>query len=177
MNLKTLEYADIIYVEEVKKLEDKILIVDDIFAILEKAYSNIKGGLHFKNKDDLLLSTDLWRVIYMDTEPIGVIIYKAKSGLKMVALGLSDKFRKEAKAILSRVLRETLSRTWMEVSEGMEKFMLKLGCEKFFVPNIYAAKLTKKDILKLCDDGYHYIREINGIAKKKVIVGFPRFVK
>ena len=175
MNLKTLEFTNIVYVEEVRKIGDKILIVDDIFDILKNAYSGVTGGLHFKDKDDLLLSTDLWRIIYMDTEPIGVIIYKAKFGLKMVALGLSNKFRKEAKAILARVLRETLSRTWMEVSEGMEKFMLKLGCEKFFIPNIYAEKLTKKNIIKLCDDGYHYIREINGIPKRKVIVGFPKY--
>ena len=112
----------------------------------------------------------------MDTEPIGVIIYKAKFGLKMVALGLSDRFRKEAKIILSRVLRETLSRTWMEVSEGMERFMQKIGCEKFFIPNSYADKLTKKKIIKLCNDGYHYIREINGIPKRKVIVGFPKYL-
>jgi len=177
MNLKTLEYANLVHVEELRRLEDKILVVDEIFDILKRAYSSVKGGLHFKSKDDLLLSTDLWRIIYIDTEPIGVLIYKAKFGLKMVALGVSDIYRKEAKTILARILRETLSRTWMEVSEGMERFMLKIGCEKFFVPNIFVAQLTKKSIIKLCDDGYHYIREINGIPKRKVIVGFPKFIE
>ena len=174
MTLHTLETAGIVYVEEVRKIEEKILIADDVYALLQKAYRNVEGGLHFANNDELVLKTDLWHLIYNDCELIGVVIYKAKQGLKMVALALNERFKSQAKALLAKLFRNTIAKSWMEVSEGAEKFMLKIGLGKFRVPNIYAEKLTKKEILQLCDDGYHYIREINGVKKKKMIIGFPK---
>ena len=174
MTLKTLETAGIVYVEELRKIEEKIFIVDEVYALLEKAYSSVKGGLHFSGKDDLILTTDLWRLIYNGTKLIGIVIYKAKRGLKMVALGVHEDFKTEAKAVLSKMLKRTIAKSWMEVSENVEHFMLKLGCEKFRLQNSCAAALTQKEILSLCDDGYHYVREINGIRKTKVIIGFPK---
>ena len=92
----------------------------------------------------------------------------------MVALALNERFKSQAKVLLAKLFRKTIAKSWMEVSEGAEKFMLKIGLGKFRVPNKYAEKLTKKEILQLCDDGYHYIREINGVKKKKMIIGFPK---
>ena len=65
MTLHTLETAGIVYVEEVRKIEEKILIADDVYALLQKAYRNVEGGLHFANNDELVLKTDLWHLVYI----------------------------------------------------------------------------------------------------------------
>ena len=62
----------------------------------------------------------------------------------------------------------------MEVSEAAEKFILKIGGNKFLISNKYAPTLTKKEIKGYENDGYHYKREIQGITKTKVIIGTPK---
>jgi len=161
--------------DTVSSISDKIYIVDEVFTLLQESYKDVKGGLHFKDKDELIINTDIWKVIYYNESIVGVIIYKAKKGLKMVALGVTNSFRFMAKKMLGYLLKVSLSKTWMEVSEAAEKFILKHGGHNFLLSNKLASKLTGKEILELCDDGYHYKRIINGVMKEKVIIGNPRF--
>jgi hypothetical protein len=160
--------------EEVRGLYDKVFIVDDVYRILQKAYATVEGGLNFKSKDDLISSTGLWRVVYCKSEIIGVIIYKAKRGSKMVALAMHEQFKKSAKEVFSYIFRKTFSKSWMEVSGAAEKYLMKLGAAQYRIANIHATEILGKEIIELCDDGYHYKRVINGIVKKKVMVGIPR---
>lgn len=161
--------------EDILSQNEKIFIVDDVFKILEDSYRNVKGGLHFTDKDELINKTDLWKIIYLDEIIVGVIIYKAKKGLKMVALGIANsithKSQSYIKSMLSTIFKLTFSNTWMEVSEGVEKFLIKNGGELFFIKNTMASQLTGKKILSLKNDGYHYTREINGIIKTKIMIG------
>lgn len=165
--------------ENITFAHEKLFIVDDVFTILQDTYKNIIGGLHFKNKNELINNTDLWKVIYLEENIVGIVIYKAKKGLKMVALGISSFLCAKSKSLIKNMLiyifKLTFSNTWMEVSEGLEEFIIKNGGKQFFVKNTLAAKLTGKTILSLDSDGYHYLREVNGIMKTKVIVGTAKF--
>ena len=93
----------------------------------------------------------------------------------MVALGVASFLNKKSKSIvktmLSHIFQLSFANTWMEVSEGVEKFILKHGGERFLIKNTFASQLTGKTILSLDDDGYHYKREINGVIKTKVMIG------
>ena len=175
MNYNNLVSMGILQSENISSYREKAFIVDDIFTILQDAYRDVKGGLNFKNRDDLISTTALWKVIYLNENIVGVVIYKAKKGLKMVALGISSYLSKQSssftKAMLSYIFKHTFANTWMEVSEGVEKFIIKNGGENFFVKNTLAHQLTHKEILSLDDDGYHYVRMINGIKKRKIIIG------
>jgi len=168
-----------LYYETITATRDKVYIVDDIYDILYTSYKNVKGGLHFSSKDELIIKTDAWRVIYYDAKIVGVVIYKAKQGLKMVAMGIHTIIEKNmryiAKQTLINIFKFTFSHTWMEVSEAAEKFILKNGGDNFLLPNRLAQQLTGKKILELCEDGYHYKREINGIIKTKVMIGTPKY--
>jgi len=180
MKYENLVLYDMLHTEVIKNTSEKALIADEIFSILKKAYANVKGGLHFKNPDELVCKTSMWKVIYYETEIVGVVVYKAKMGLKMVALALAElnkPIKKHAKTMLSYIFRLTFNNTWMEVSEAAERFIVKNGGDKYFVSNKLAHKLTGKEIVQLCDDGYHYKRMINGILKTKVIVGNPKHIK
>jgi len=178
MTNSKLLFTQNINIETITLKSEKAFIVEDVYSILEDAYKSVKGGLHFTSYDDLLLNTTMWKVIYSDATIVGVIIYKAKQGLKMVAMGLSTKLTKHYQRIIKKTLASlfqlTFSYTWMELSEGAEKFILKHGGSKYILPNHLARELIKKEIVTLCDDGVHYKRVINGVLKTKIIVGKPK---
>ena len=90
--------------------------------------------------------------------------------------GISKKVRDIAKNILGDYFRNLYKDIWMEVSEGAKNFILKVGGDKFIVPNVYAKELLQKDI-RLCDDGYSYKRVVNGVEKTKIIIGTPKSFK
>jgi len=175
MNYTNLTLLDILKTESITSTHERAFIADDIFDILAEAYSDVKGGLLFSSVDDLILKTAMWKVIYFQSNIVGVVIYKAKKGLKMVALAISSqvnkKLRNNIKIMLHEIFKMTFGKTWMEVSEGAEKFLMKIGGIKFMLPNTLANSLTGKEILSLDEDGYHYYREINGIVKRKIILG------
>ncbi len=167
-----------LHMEEVRTVAQRAFLVDEVYDLLHDAYANVKGGLHFQDPDDLLRSTTLWKVIYFNATIVGVVVYKAKRGLKMVALGIAtmdSTISQYTKSMLSYLFRVTFQNTWMEVSEGAERFIIKNGGTRYFVSNSLAQRLTGKEIVSLSEDGYHYQRRINGVLKTKVIVGTPRF--
>jgi len=179
MNYQNLTSLELLQTEKISSMAEKAFLADEVFSLLEDAYEHVKGGLHFASADELLAKTSVWKVIYFDASIVGVVIYKAKRGLKMVALAIADNLDRSlnfhTKTMLSYLFKITFNNTWMEVSEGAERFIVKNGGERYFVSNTLASKLTGKEILGLCDDGYHYKREINGIIKTKVIIGNPKF--
>jgi hypothetical protein len=179
MRYKNLVMFDSLYTEKIDLMSERAFLADDVFALLQSAYQNVKGGLHFASADELVQKTALWKVIYFESTIVGVVIYKAKKGLKMVALAVATEVgrvvQKHTKKMLSYLFKITFNNTWMEVSEGAERFIIKNGGERYFVSNQMASKLTGKEIWGLCDDGYHYKRRINGVLKTKVIVGNPKF--
>ena len=178
MNYNNLTQLELLQTEEISSTCEKVFIVDDVFAILEDAYKNVVGGLHFTSKDDLINTTDLWRVIYLDENIVGVVIYKAKHGLKMVALGIaniSKTARISVKTMLVHLFKLTFRNSWMEVSEGVEAFITQNGGERFLIKNSLASKLTGKNIVSLNKNGHHYNREILGVVKTKVMIGTVKF--
>ena len=179
--MKNLNYAQIVRsefleLEEVNHFQ-KVLFADEVYELLKEAYKNVVGGIAFKNSKELVETTDKWELVFFENDLVGAIIYKAKKGFKMVAMGiktsLNKKIRNFTKEIIGWFFRLNFKQSWMEVSEAAEKFILKYGGEKYLIPNTYASKLTGKEILELCDDGYHYKRVIQGIVKTKVLVGNP----
>ncbi len=175
MNYENLVEFDRLESDIISSVAEMSYIADDVYVLLQKTYANVKGGLHFLSPDELISKTSQWRVLYLDGNLVGVIIYKAKRGLKMVAMAISDaldySFRTHIKTMLSHIFQISFRNSWMEVSEGAEKFILKIGGEKFILSNTLAPQLTAKNILSLDSDGIHYYREINGVIKRKLIIG------
>jgi hypothetical protein len=160
----------------IKKTETKQKYLDAVYAILEESYSHVEGGLNFEDKENLLNNTSVWKLLFNGQHLIGVIVYKSKFGLKLVALGLLKTFKELAKKRLYKLLKSSFTKTWMEISEGFEAFVLKIkGVENFIHTNVSAGLFTQKQILEQCSDGMHYKREINGVVKTKLIVGTPKF--
>lgn len=157
----------------IKSLNTKRKILDEVYNLLASTYKNIEGGLSFSDKYDLLENTSLWKVIYLENNIIGVLIYKAKHGLKMVACAVNETYKKIAKKRLINIFKKNFSKTWMEISEGLERFILSISsAKKFIITNAKAKDILEKSI-QLCNDQLHYIREINGVNKTKILIGTP----
>jgi len=178
MKYENLILLEMLQSENITTTAEQSFLADEVFLLLQKAYSQVKGGLHFASADELVSKTSTWKVIYLDESIVGVVIYKAKRGLKMVALAITTEltkpFQNHTKTMLAYLFKVTFNNTWMEVSEGAEQFIVKHGGEKYFLSNTFASELTGKEIVGLCDDGYHYKRMINGVLKTKVILGNPK---
>ena len=144
--------------------------IDVVWDILNEGYANVKGGLFFRSKMELLESTSLWKVILFKGVAVAVTIYKAKRGLKLVAMSVGRKFRDIAVTALGKLIRRDLKRCWMELSEAAEKFVLKNGGVDYVVPNHMVEKILEKEVV-LSADGIHYEREVMAMRKEKILLG------
>ncbi len=116
----------------------------------------------------------MWKLILKKGEVIAVTIFKAKHGLKLVAMGADRlNYGKEAVVALSRSIKEDLKHIWMEVSGSAENFLM-THCDacRYIINNTFADALLGKE-LTLDTNGYHYSRKIANIQKSKIIVGTP----
>ncbi len=152
----------------------RLKYIDIVWKLLEEGYRDVKGGLFFKTKEDLLNATTQWKVIICKNIIIGVTVYKAKRGLKLVALCVTkiDIYKKLALQALEKLIKSDLKKCWMELSEGAERFVMKFAKE-YVVQNYLVAQILGKEI-ELSTDGMHYTREIKNIKKEKILLGTPR---
>jgi hypothetical protein len=148
--------------------------ISEIWMLLKKAYANVKGGLLFESKKELLEKTAQFKVVLHKNSVVAVTIYKAKRGLKLVAMATNNDFRDIAIPSLGKLIQNDLKTSWMEVSESAEKFVMRNGGNKFKIENSFAEKLLNKAI-EPSIDGFHYTRNIANINKEKIILGTPMF--
>lgn len=148
--------------------------IDQIWNLLVIAYKEVEGGLHYASKEEILQDTVRWRIALDGEKVIACTLFKPKKGLKLVAMATSTKFGYAAKEALREIINMDLPYTWMELSEGAERFVLgKCDGSKYLFHASHAKQLLEKDILMGDFDGFHYKRNILGFMKSKVIVGTP----
>ncbi len=160
--------------KKVTNLVDKVANLNRVWEILSISYKDVPGGLLFADKNDLLYSTVMWKLILKKGKIIAVTVFKAKFGLKLVAMGADKLFYgKQAVVALSKSITEDLKHIWMEVSDAAETFLMtQCHAYKYSIHNSFAAALLKKSVI-IESDGYHYSRKISDISKSKIIVGTP----
>ena len=155
---------------------DKARWVNQVWNILEISYRDIEGGLLFSDKSELMLKTSIWKVIVVDGRVLAVAVFKEKHGQKLVAMGVDRQGDvMKSRSALIYLLRHSLERAWMEVSEAAENFIMKqCGGEKFLIHQSEAVRYLNKAV-EFAEDGYHYVRKIAGIPKVKIVLGTPGY--
>jgi len=156
---------------------EKAKYIDIIWDILLKGYEKVKGGLFFKSKDELIKTTVKWKIVLSDDNNVlAVSVYKAKKGLKLVAMSINQMFRNISIPALAKSIKEDLSTCWMEISEKAEEFVMQNGGLDFIIPNNLIQKILEdKKIIAFSSDGNHYSRIIQNIQKEKILVGTPNY--
>ena len=146
-----------------------------VWLLLLKGYKQVKGGLHFKSIEELIATTSVWKLSLSDNTILAVTIFKAKKGLKLVAMSVNQIFKHDAKQALMDLINTSLNHCWMELSERAETFVMRhCNGKHYIINNQLAPKLLNKSI-ELSHDGYHYSRNILNIKKEKIIIGSPSF--
>jgi len=144
-----------------------------LWKLLQQAYRDVKGGLHYSNPHELLETSHEWLLGMHEGNVIAALIFEPKKGRKIVALAAdcSEHQRERAIMTLGHLLHSQWQMAWSEVSEKAEKFALRNGGDDFRIPNRQAGHLTGKPILDFNPDGFHYTRLIMGQAKEKLMLG------
>lgn len=150
--------------------------VDQVWSLLVESYAQVSGGLHFPSAEALMQDTQRWRLVLRRGRVIAVTLFKAKRGWKLVAMATCKMHREFSRRALQCLIKADLHRSWMELSERAEAFVLKhCGGHHFVVHASFAAELLGKPVMiQGVEDGYHYQREVAGLLKSKVIVGTPQ---
>lgn len=167
-----------IYTKQITTQATMIEFINPVWNILSNAYLNVKGGLNFESKQDLIESTCEWKVVFSGKNIIAITIYKAKKGLKLVAMATNRLFKKIAKKALIKLIKAEIKHCWMELSEGAERFVMNhCNGKKHRINKSLIPTLLNKTISLNSDDNYHYFRTIKNIRKQKIVVGTPNSIR
>lgn len=166
-----------IYTKQITSQSMMIEFVTPVWDLLSDAYVNVKGGLNFESKQVLIDSTCEWKVVFSGENIIAVTIYKAKNGLKLVAMATNKLFKDIARKALIKLIKSEIKHCWMELSENAERFVMKYcNGKKHRVNKSHIHALLNKQVSLESNDSYHYYRTIKNIRKQKIVVGTPNSI-
>ena len=145
-----------------------------VWSLLRDAYAGVAGGWHYASEQALLDDSASWRLVVHGGKVAAAVVYKHKHGLKLVAMGVSQEMAALGKVGLVRIIRGDLARCWMELSEAAERFVMRhCNGHRYLVHRSLVATLLGKPVAPAAD-GYHYIRDVCGLRKEKILLGTPR---
>jgi hypothetical protein len=149
-----------------------------VLELLRKTYEPIGGikGSGFSNVDDMIKNIPLWKLAIKNNVVICCVMYKDKSGRKMVAIATDGS--SESKVELKQILKNEFTRSYFEVSGPLLKYIFKTFDESFihgFVlsPPHGADKSTDEEYTKRYPSlaKYFYQRKIGYVNITKIMLG------
>ena len=154
------------------KPEDKDKYLEIVWDLLNKSYKDIGGikGSGFETKEKMKSKIKLWKISKKQNKIIAGLLYKDKGIRKTVAVFTDGS--KEGKTELLKLLKDDFSRSSIEVSHSLLKFLkhkLPESIKKFAIESKYVSDILDKDI-KIVNK-YEYIRDINGTPIVKMMLG------
>lgn len=84
---------------------------------------------------------------------------------------LSVDFRKRREDAVRTMMLDACKRGWCEVSGKPEEMLLAGGAVKIPAQQLLNAHVYRRKELTICEDGYHYIRNIQGQPHMKIALG------
>lgn len=151
---------------------EKSKYIHEVWPMLNKAYEKVGGFKSAANPDELVMKTDMWKLVTRDGKVTAVSMFKDSHGRKSIA-ACTDGTRQGLKDY--NMLKNDdikLQRSWAEVSGPPERILAKLGSTP--IPAKFAQMLTGKEIVEINPDGVHYTRLIQGEPHEKIIYGFVK---
>lgn len=148
-----------------------------VWEILCDSYQTVSGGLHYESPMELIEKSDRWQIMIDNDIVQAVTVYKAKQGWKLVAMGVNHQNISYAKSALAELIKQALHNSWMELSEGAERFVMK-HCDghRYMIHRSIASKLLRnKQLEPSATSQFHYRRKIMNKVKTKILLGSPTF--
>ncbi len=156
------------HIINVNDRDEKLNYVDEVWRLIELSYAKI-GGSNFRDKDDLIDDTNLWKLKKLNGKIIAGRIYKDKSGLNKSIAAFTNKTVSGIKSLYDIISTDIKrGRSYGEVSGKMEELSI-LKFNAVPVESKYVSKILNKEIIP-DEDGYHYTRMIGGKPHTKILV-------
>lgn len=170
------------------RLEERRILSDRSWCLFEIMYEYCGGFQTFTDAQQMAQQSSLIYVIYdgqlsrledFSIDKCYVIgCFKSKCGLKLV--GMAKNPFVENKLYLDSAVRKMIVKSasigWFEVSDRAESRTLRVLGRKKIIPasTVQAKAFPGRSDFKVCDDGLHYIRSIDGIPYRKIASGVMR---
>lgn len=148
---------------------EKARYANEVWDILQSSYEKAGGFKSSESLEQLIKKSGLWKIITRNGKISAVNIYKHQYGRKTIASGTNGTLQGKKDYFKLKNEDVDLKRVWGEVSGAPEHLLKKYGATP--IPNKFAEFLTKKLILSYDEDGYHYVRLIQGEPHRKIIYG------
>ena len=148
---------------------EKAKYVDEVWDILQKSYERLGGFKTASSPEELIKKSGMWKLTVRDGNVTAVVIGRNQFGRKLIATGTDQTIDGKKDFLMMKRDDVRLKRFWAEASGAVEHF-----CEKFGavpIPSKYAEVITKHPIVSYDEDGYHYIRLIDGNPHRKIMFG------
>lgn len=175
--------------------DERELIAEDTFELLQTVYDEFGGFKSFKNIDRYINDSYLWYITYDGPKPAldtfdvnkvyAISVYRNKYGLKGVAIARkpfsgpinkgSERY-KHANIAFDNPLRFVMKRGWCEVSDEVEHRLYKLfGYHGVIDPHTLIEHKIFRNI-EISDDGLHYSRPLRKgeVPTEKIAYGTIR---
>jgi len=151
---------------------------DDIFGLIQTAYSYIGGHSNYKSPDDITgaeASSD-YEVINLDNDPAPEAVNVSKdkpAGTKFVATGHDGSSKAKREVIIHKI--ESLKKPgfYVEVSGKIKDILIKAGVPVVTDEDTIERALDGKDITIIPNGGGAYTRKIAGTEHEKILLGTP----
>lgn len=161
--------------------ERKELYKDEVFNMLQKAYSEIGGikGSGFRSPDDMVKNIPFWKLGFVNSKLVAVQMYKDKNGRKRVAIATDGTQTGKSQLKNMLIADYKTGRSFGEVSDSALGFIKKIfnnDISAFSIPVDVVKKLLPDDEIIPIDD-YYYKREIGGHLHTKIMLGNPNAPK
>lgn len=167
---------------------------NEVWDLIQDSYSAIGGikGSGFSSPDDMIKNIPFWKVYTKNNKVLMVVLYKEKSGRKLVALGIDGSPLQ--KTMLVKVIIQSPKNSFMELQSNLLQFTYKnIGHDIFTnfiiskddIQNLLNKPVEEVDLDKLDTNDkqtykkfpqlheYFYMRDINGEKKLKLALGTP----
>ena len=109
-------------------------------------------------------------IIYINEQGKEVTEYTMETEINNADVRTVD-FRVRRDSAVRTMMIDACKRGWCEVSGKPEEMLIRAGATKIPAQQLLDAHVYSRKQLKICDDGYHYIRKIKGIECTKIALG------
>jgi len=152
---------------------------DIVWELLISSYSSIGGikGSGFESKEAMIKRIKMWKLAKKNNKIVAGILYKDKNDIRKSVAIFTDG-SKEGKVELAKMLKDDFSRSSIEVSHDLLKFIerkMPIILKKYVIDTKYVSDILGKDI-KIIDDK-KYERDINGTKVIKMMLGTQKSFK
>lgn len=161
--------------KNITKITDKQKYAQQVWDVLNTSYQYIGGikGYGFESIDSMVNNIAYWKIFTRNDKVVAVMLYKDKTGRKMVACGSDGSA--EGKQIVKRMIEDDIrhQRAYGEISDALVGYVKRHFTQdeiaKYFIKSSEVGSILNKEVKPTGE--FTYVRSIGGAPHEKMMYG------